>query len=135
MPLRILDEGQFWKHQEAEHTQVIRALAPNLEAPFVAALEKWELAFQQTEALFVRYIEAVARSGATPSSAVMGQIRELVLFSANQSVEFIAFLDQLAAESVPIKTNMVAKTVLHHIRRESEYFVGITQAMLTEKVI
>lgn len=31
MPLHILDEGEFWKHQEAEHTQVITALTPNLE--------------------------------------------------------------------------------------------------------
>jgi hypothetical protein len=28
MPLRILDEAEFWKHQEEEHTVVIRELTP-----------------------------------------------------------------------------------------------------------
>jgi len=42
MPLRILDEGEFWKLQEAEHTAVIRAFVPNLEQHDVDAMESWE---------------------------------------------------------------------------------------------
>lgn len=38
MPLRILDEAEFWKHQEEEHTVVISELVPDLEQPFVDAL-------------------------------------------------------------------------------------------------
>jgi hypothetical protein len=38
MPLRILDEGDFWKLQESEHTIVLRELVPNLEEEFVQAL-------------------------------------------------------------------------------------------------
>nr|WP_027417925.1 DUF2935 domain-containing protein [Aneurinibacillus terranovensis] len=34
MPLRILDEIEFWKQQEAEHTVVIRELVSNLEGEF-----------------------------------------------------------------------------------------------------
>ena len=38
MPLRILDEAEFWKHQEQEHTVVIRELVDNLEEEYVNAL-------------------------------------------------------------------------------------------------
>ncbi|MGD8192226.1 DUF2935 domain-containing protein [Brevibacillus ginsengisoli] len=132
MPLRILDEGEFWKHQESEHTDVIQALVPNLEPQFVDALKKWGQAFAQTQALFVRYIETVVRSGNQVSPEVVGQILQLVKFSMAQSEQFIAFLNQLAEQSVPLKSNPTAITVLNHIRRESEYFIGITQALLSQ---
>jgi hypothetical protein len=48
MPLRILDEGEFWKHQESEHTDVIRALVKDLEPQFVTALQAWEQALANT---------------------------------------------------------------------------------------
>jgi hypothetical protein len=44
---RVLDEAEFWKQQEAEHTVVIREVVPNLEQRFVRQLEQFELAFQQ----------------------------------------------------------------------------------------
>lgn len=63
MPLRILDEIEFWKHQEAEHTIVIRELASGLEAPYVEALKKWEEALSAAHQHAVRYIESVVRAG------------------------------------------------------------------------
>jgi len=132
MPLRVLDEGEFWKLQESEHTVVIRELVPNLEAPFVDALQQWEQAFSQTQGLFVRYIETVVRSGLHVSEQILQQILELVQYALNQSEQFIQFLNQLAAESQPIKTNPTAITVLNHIRRESEYFIGIAQTVLSK---
>lgn len=39
MPLRVLDEAEFWKHQEEEHTIVIRELVRNLEQKYVEALQ------------------------------------------------------------------------------------------------
>jgi hypothetical protein len=128
MPLRILDEGEFWKLQEAEHTQVIRALVPNLEQPFVQALGAWEQAFSQTQALFVRYIELVVRSDHQVSPALYNEIMQLVYFALEQSRQFVMLLNQLGTESQPIKTNPTAVTVLNHIRRESEYFIGIAEA-------
>jgi hypothetical protein len=130
MPLRILDEGDFWKLQEAEHTEVIRALVPNLEQPFVDALKEWEQAFSQTQALFVRYIEVVVRSGNHVSQEVNQQIMELVRYSKAQSEQFIQLLNNLGTNSTSIKNNTTAITVLNHIRRESEYFIGIAQAVL-----
>ncbi|ERI11452.1 DUF2935 domain-containing protein [Aneurinibacillus aneurinilyticus] len=130
MPLRILDEGEFWKRQEAEHTDVIRALVPNLEAPFVQALKVWEQALSQTEAVFVRYIEMVVRMGHPISPAVYGEIMNLLYFALEQSWQFVQLLNQLGLESQALKTNPTAITVLNHIRRESEYFIGIAEALL-----
>lgn len=132
MPLRILDEGEFWKHQESEHTDVIRALVPNLEPQFVTALQNWGQALAQTQAVFVQYIEAVIRSGNQVSPQIVGQTLQLVQFAMTQSQQFIAFLNQLVEQSVPLRSNQTAITVLNHIRRESEYFIGITQALLTQ---
>lgn len=133
MPLRILDEGEFWKHQESEHTDVIRALVPNLEPQFVAALQTWGQALAQTQAVFVQYIEAVIRSGNQVSPALIGQVMQLVQFALSQSQQFVAFLNQLVEQSVPLKSNPTAVTVLNHIRRESEYFIGIAQALLSQQ--
>ena len=55
-PLRVLDEIEFWKRQETEHTIVIRQVATNLERDFVEKLKNWELAFSKTEGVAVRYI-------------------------------------------------------------------------------
>lgn len=130
MPLRILDEAEFWKHQEAEHTIVIRELVPNLEPQSKEALRKWEQAFSQTHALVVRYMETLVRAGHHLSPAFYHQLLELVQYCLRQSEQFIWFLNQLAAYSAPIKNNTIAITVLNHIRRESEYFIGIAQTIL-----
>lgn len=133
MPLRILDEGEFWKLQEAEHTDVISALVPNLEAPFVQALQVWEQALSQTQAAFVRYIELVVRMEHPMNPAVYGEIMNLVCFALEQSRQFVQLLNQLGLESQALKSNPTAITVLNHIRRESEYFIGIAEALLQVK--
>ncbi|MFM1654624.1 DUF2935 domain-containing protein [Brevibacillus sp. B_LB10_24] len=132
MPLRILDEGEFWKLQESEHTDVIRALVPDLEQPFVEALKTWEQSLAQTQALFVRYIELVVRSKHV-SRAVYWQIMELVRFALKQSEQFVQLLNQLGKESKALSSNPTAITVLNHIRRESEYFIGIAMAVLQKE--
>lgn len=129
MPLRILDEGEFWKHQEAEHTDVIIALVPDLEPQFVEALKAWGQELARTQAVFVRYIETAARSGSYTNPQFYAEVMQLVHFAAQQSHQFIALLNQLGTESTPIKNNPTAIVVLNHIRRESEYFIGITNAL------
>lgn len=62
MPLRILDEAEFWKHQEQEHTVVIRELVDNLEEEYVNALKEWEKALGETHKQVIRFIETVVRS-------------------------------------------------------------------------
>lgn len=130
MPLRILDEGEFWKMQEAEHTEVIIALVPNLEKRFVDALKAWEQALSRTQAIFVQYIETVVRSAHYLHPKLYQQVIQLVQFATQQSHQFIKLLNQLGTESEPLKNNPTAIVVLNHIRRESEYFIGISNAFL-----
>jgi hypothetical protein len=135
MPLRILDEGEFWKQQESEHTVVIRELVKDLEPDYVEALKSWEQAFAQTEAVFGRYIETVIRSGRKLRSRVLTQIKDLVAFSVYQSKQFILLLNELGMESSALKDNPTAIVVLNHIRRESEYFIGISEALLSKNML
>lgn len=130
MPLRILDEGEFWKHQEAEHTQVIRALVPDLNPAFVEALKKWELALTQTQATFVSYVETVIRYTHSPlPPQLQCEIMVLVRFALGQSEMFIELLNQIAQDPA-VASNPTAVTVLNHIRRESEYFIGIARVLV-----
>lgn len=127
MPLRILDEGEFWKMQESEHTQVIRALIPDLNPAFIEALKKWELALSQTQGTFVSYVETVVRYKNHPlPPKLQCEIRVLVQFALEQSEMFIVLLNQIAQDPA-VASNPTAITVLNHIRRESEYFIGIAR--------
>jgi len=133
MPLRVLDEAEFWKHQEEEHTVVIRELVSNLEEEYREALEKWEREFQKTHQHVVRYIETVNRSAGQVSEQLYKDILQLVTFCLEQSNTFIEFCRGLMRESEPIRTNQTAQVVLNHIIVESEYFIGVAQTILYQK--
>lgn len=130
--LRVLDEAKFWKRQEAEHTVVIRELVNNLEPEFVNQLEKFEESFNRTKGMVVRYIETVVRSKGRISPTIEKQILELIDYCLRQSQQFIRLLNRLLTESRAVRGNMVAATVINHIRRESEYFIGIAQTVLAQ---
>lgn len=130
MSLRLLDEAEFWKHQEAEHTEVIRELAKGLEARFVDALKQWEQALSRTQAEVRRYIETYIRAAGHVTPAFHHQVLELIRFCLHQSHQFIGLLNQIGSESAAIRNNPTALVVLNHIRRESEYFIGIAQTIL-----
>ncbi|MEY2373122.1 DUF2935 domain-containing protein [Lysinibacillus capsici] len=133
MPLRVLDEAEFWKHQEEEHTVVIRELVKDLEQQYVDALKEWEKAFAQTHQQVVRYIETVNRSQGQVSPALFQDILQLTSFCLQQSDQFIQFCRTLMQESQPISANPTAKVVLNHIIVESEYFIGIAQTILYQQ--
>ncbi len=123
--LRVLDEAEFWKHQESEHTVVIRKIASGLEDKYVKQLQDWKLALSQAQATAVKYIEAVIRSGSYISPQLEQQIVQFINFCIRQSQDFIIFLNLISSKSTAIRDNPVATTVVDHIRRESEYFIGI----------
>jgi hypothetical protein len=133
MPLRILDEAEFWKHQEEEHTVVIRELVAGLEEPFVEALKKWEEVVSATHQQVVRYIESVIRSSYYIPAQLYQQVLQLISYCLQQSLDFIKLCQQIKTESAAVSKNSTAKVVLNHIIRESEYFVGIAQALLYRK--
>lgn len=131
MPLRILEEIRFWKMQEKEHTIVIRELVPALEPQFASLLQQWEAVFTQTEATSQQLIEAVIRSSTPISPPLYGTVNGLIQTSVSQSQEFINHLFFMIEQSAPVQANPVVKTVLQHIIRESEYFLGILHAVQT----
>jgi Fe-Mn family superoxide dismutase len=131
MPLRLLEEIRFWKMQEKEHTIVIRELVPNLESPYVALLQQWENVFAQTEAAANRWIEAVIRSNEKVSPELWRNVEALLQTSTAQSREFVKQLFAMLEQSVAVRSVPTAPTVVQHIIRESEYFLGILQAVLT----
>lgn len=134
MPLRILDEAEFWKHQEEEHTVVIRELVSGLETPFVEALFEWEKALSKTHQQIVAFIESIIRSNMYVPAQLYEDVRELVQFCLDESEKFIEMCRLIKNESDVVKNNMTAKVVLDHIIRESEYFIGISRAFLYQNV-
>jgi len=133
MPLRVLDEAEFWKHQEEEHTVVIRELVTNLEEHYVKALKEWEEALSETHQEVERFIQTVIRSGNVVSPSLYEDVLKLVSFCLDQSQKFIDLCRHIKTESAVIKNNHTAKVVLDHIIVESEYFMGVAQTILYQK--
>ncbi|KEO81902.1 DUF2935 domain-containing protein [Tumebacillus flagellatus] len=134
VPLRLLDEVEFWKRQENEHTVVIQTLAPDLEPKYKEALSKWGEAFAQVDGLATRYLEVIVRSGDRISEHNKQCVLHLLDVSLHQSQLFIHFLHVLKNSSnAPSMSNPVVRIVLDHIRRESEYFIGAVEGVLVKK--
>ncbi|MEC1772023.1 DUF2935 domain-containing protein [Schinkia azotoformans] len=129
MPLRILDEAEFWKEQEREHTVVIRVALSNLEHKYVDALKEWEQALGKTHQIVVSYVETVVRNTVVYEQ-LQQQVIQLIAFCLDESMKFIELCRQIKTNSVAAKDNMIAQTVLDHIIRESEYFIGIARTIL-----
>lgn len=132
MPLRILDEAEFWKHQEEEHTVVIRELVKDLEKNYVDALLEWEKALSNTHQKVVSFIESVIRSNLYISQQLYQQVMQLVSFCLEESERFIELCRQIRDNSKVVSNNQTAKVVINHIIRESEYFIGIARALLSQ---
>lgn len=129
MPLRVLDEAEFWKMQEKEHTVVIREAFKNLEKKYVDALKEWEQALSKTHQVVISYIETVNRNYELPRR-LKKKIFHLVRFCLQESKQFIQLCQQIKKQSTVIKDNPIAQTILDHIIRESEYFIGIARIIL-----
>jgi len=132
LAFRLLDEANFWKHQEQEHTVVIREIVPDLEKKFVEELKNWETSFMRTHNQVIQLTETVIRSGNTVPAATMNQVQVLISFSLEQSGRWIKFLFELLSLSPAVRKEPVAISVIRHIIRESEYFIGIAQAICAQ---
>jgi hypothetical protein len=128
--LRVLDEAEFWKRQEKEHTLVIRNSTPGLEPEFVNYLAQFESAFNQMEGKAIQLIETTIRSKGDLSPLLKRDINTFIEASIAQSQQFIQLIDETLTESEAVRSNQFAQTVINHIRRESEYFIGIAQTIL-----
>lgn len=126
--LRLLNEGVFWKQQEAEHADLLRVIAPDLEPHFSETLQLWEQALSQTQAKFVRYIETISAAEWSTEPIITAQlcteIKKLAQYARLQSGQFVGMLARLGTESKAYQQNATAIVVLNHNRRESEYYIG-----------
>ena len=126
---RLLDEANFWKHQEHEHTVVIREIVPDLETKIVENLKQWETAFVKTHGQVIQLTETMVRSGNHTASVYIDRVQILISFCLEQSSRWVQFLFEILNISQSVKKDPVAVTVIRHIIRESEYFIGIAQTI------
>jgi len=129
--LRALEEAEFWKRQEAEHAGLIPEVTPDLEPQYVQRLERFgnELEWMNAEA--AKFIESVTRSKGAVGGELKKQMLGLVKRCAEQSGDFIKFMAELLQNSRAVRADKAAQTVIRHMIRESQYFIGIGQLVLT----
>ncbi|MDD3840138.1 MAG: DUF2935 domain-containing protein [Clostridia bacterium] len=129
--VRILEESEFWKRQESEHTVVIREIVQGLEEEFVVGLKESQRIFSATEATIIQYIERLNRTNFLITPGIIQEIIHLIEIALRQSQTFVCFLGIIIKESSAVKNNLTAVVVINHIIRESEYYIGIAKAYLS----
>ncbi|HHV29491.1 MAG TPA: DUF2935 domain-containing protein [Clostridium sp.] len=129
--IRILEEAEFWKRQESEHTVVIRKIIQDLEDEFVEKLDEYQKILSATEATILQYIERLNRSCYAMTPELVQKIANIIEITLRQSEIFVNFLNTMAKESEAVKNNLTASVVINHIIRESEYYIGIAKAYLS----
>jgi len=128
--LRALDEAEFWKHQEAEHAGLIPAVTPNLEHQYVKRLEQLGVELYHMNAEAVKYIESATRSRGMVNRGLKTQMLNLVSQCVEQSKVFVGLMEEMLQNSHAVRASQVSQTVIHHMIRESQYFIGIDQLVL-----
>ena len=129
--LRALDEAEFLKHQEAEHTALIPLVTPNLERNYVEKLEQFGIDFGKMMAEVVRYIESATRSRGNINRKIKLEMLNLIKQCVDQSQEFTELLDDMVQNSHAVRANMPSQTVIFHMIRESKYFIGIDSLIIS----
>ncbi|MNO52919.1 Superoxide dismutase [Mn/Fe] [compost metagenome] len=130
LPVRILEEIRFWKGQEKEHTDVIQAIVPGLEPNYVQLLNEWKKVFAETEEAANRLLQyGLSSKQAVTNPKFIAETERILQASAQQSREFVKQLYFILDQSAAVKAVPIAKTVLLHIIRESEYFLGVLETL------
>ncbi len=128
--LRALEESEFWKNQEAEHTIVIQEVVPDLEEDYVEKLIEYKGVFDSTIARIVQYIETIINLEDSISPEINEEIMQIIKIAIMQSQVFVDFLNTMLKESTAVGNNPIANVVINHIRRESDYYIGVVKAFL-----
>jgi len=128
--LRALDEAAFWKHQEKEHTGLIPLVTPNLEAQYVHQLEQLGNEIGTTYAETLKYVTSITRSKGRVSRELKMQMANLIRQCIEQSKHFVALMTEMLKNSQAVHASPASQEVIHHMIRESQYFIGIDQLVL-----
>jgi len=129
--LRALDEAEFWKHQEAEHADLIPIVTPHLEPQYVQKLTHFGDEMSKLNAEAVRFVESVTRSQGEVSPELKAQMLEFIMICVEQSQKFVDFMEEILNNSHAAQSNPPSVAVIHHMIRESQYFIGIAQLILS----
>ena len=127
---RALDEAEFWKHQETEHAGLIPVVTPGLEPQYVQRLNQFETALANMNGEAVKYIASFTRSKGMVSHELRLQMLEFIKQCIQQSQDFVAFMMEMLQDSQAVRASQPSQTVIHHMIRESQYFIGIDQLIL-----
>jgi len=127
---RALDEAEFWKHQEKEHAGLIPAVTPGLEPHYVQRLAQFGVDLGAMNAEAVKYIASITRSKGMVPRELKRQMRDFIRLSVEQSQNFAALMTEMLSDSKAVRDNQTSQTVIHHMIRESQYFIGIDQLIL-----
>lgn len=129
LPVRLLEEIRYWKHQERKHIGLIKAVVPDLEPVYVQMLDQWALVFADTEKVADELLRHILSNHAPPSPQVLAQVEQLLRASCEQSREFIRQLHGLKENSEAVQKVPLAGTIVHHVIRESEYFLNALETL------
>ena len=129
--LRALDEAEFWKRQEADHADLIPVVTPDLEAQYVQALAKFKEDLTKLNEEAVKYVESAVRSEGKVDPEMKAQMLELIALCVEESQKFVNFMNEMLKNSQAVRANAPSVAVIHHMIRESEYFIGIAQLILS----
>ena len=128
--LRALDEAEFWKHQEAEHAGLIPVVTPNLEPQYVQGLAQFGDEISQLNAEAVRYITSITRSKGVVNRDLKVQMLNFIGRCIEQSKHFVELMQEMLQQSRAVQANDASQTVIKHMIRESNYFIGIEQLIM-----
>ena len=126
MELRLLDEILFWSVQGREHAGVLKELL-DTEKPFKEELSRFEEKFGKVEGKAIQYTESLARSDYR-SPHLQPHTLRLAQKAYKVNHGFIRFLQHFLKESKAAKSP-VARTLINHIKNETEYFLGIIRGL------
>jgi len=128
--LRALDEAEFWKHQEKEHAGLIPAVTPALEPQYIHKLEQFGIELGNMNAEAAKYIASLTRSKGRVNRALKVQMLTFIKQCVEQSKRFVELMTELLQSSQAVHDNPTSQTVIYHMIRESQYFIGIDQLVL-----
>lgn len=134
MPLRVLDEAELWKKQEAEHAIILSELAVDLEQGYTDHFNRWGETLDATHRHVHRFIESVTGKDHQLPPQLYEQILELLSFCLQESISFKQFCQKVINQSIVTQNNHTVKILIQHVIHTSDYFISTAQTILHDRV-
>lgn len=134
MPLRIMEEVRFWKMREKENIAMLSELCTGIEPHFAQLLQAWADVLHKTGDAADRWIKSSLNESLAMHNLAQNQsdYNKMMRHAVKQSEDLTQHLHKLAAQSHTISNSPPIIVVVQHIIRESEYFLGVFNSVITE---